>query len=156
MKFLNAFAIVTIFGLGTVASAQSPPPQTDAPSLSTRWVSSIVGMKVTTPSGATLGKVKDVIVDGYGQPTYAIISYGGVMGLGSKYVAVPWTTVAEMLERDKLLVDQGRLESAPLLAGSRPESANTSWRRAADSYWRAKVALSPAPTAETSSKQRNE
>ena len=147
MKFLNASAIVTLLGLATVASAQSPLPQTDAPSLSTRWVSSIVGMRVTTPTGTNLGKVKDVIVDGYGQPTYAIISYGGVIGLGSKYIAVPWATVAEMLERDKLLVDQGRLESAPQLASSRPESANTSWRRAADSYWRDKVALSPAPTA---------
>jgi PRC-barrel domain protein len=98
-------------------------------------------MKVETPSGARLGTVKDVIVDGYGRQTYAIISYAGMMGLGNKYTAVPWVTVAEMLQRDRLLMDQAQLENAPLLSSAKPDSTNRSWRREADSYWRGKVAL---------------
>lgn len=146
MKFLNAFAVVTALGLANVASAQSQPQETDgdAPSLSARWESSIVGMRVTTPDGARLGTVKDVIVDGYGRATYAVIAYGGMMGLGNKYTAVPWTTVAAMLHSDRLLVDQSKLENAPILAGAKPESANAPWRHAADTYWRGKVALGPA------------
>jgi len=85
--------------------------------------------------------VKDVIVDGYGRQTYAIISYAGMMGLGNKYTAVPWVTVAEALQRDRLLMDQGQLENAPLLSSAQPDSANRSWRGEADSYWRGKVAL---------------
>jgi hypothetical protein len=65
------------------------------------------------------------------------------MGLGNKYTAVPWTTVAAMLHSDRLLVDQSKLENAPILAGAKPESANTPWRHAADTYWHGKVALGP-------------
>jgi sporulation protein YlmC with PRC-barrel domain len=163
MNLINAFAIVAAFGLATVAHAQAQrpqiPTQTDsqrdavsstwgpdagATSLSARWVSAIVGMKVETPAGAHLGTVKDVIVDAYGRATFAIVAYGGMMGLGNNYTAVPWTSVAEMLHRDRLLVDQAQLENAPLLAGARPDSANTSWRREADSYWRGKLALGAA------------
>jgi sporulation protein YlmC with PRC-barrel domain len=112
-----------------------------ASNLDTKWVSALAGMKVETPSGAHLGTVKDVIVDGYGRQTYAIISYAGMMGLGNKYTAVPWVTVAEMLQRDRLLVDQAQLENAPLLSSAKPDSTNKSWRREADSYWRGKLAL---------------
>jgi hypothetical protein len=69
------------------------------------------------------------------------------MGLGDKYTAVPWATVAEMLRSDRLLVDRSQLENAPVLSGAKPDSANTSWRPAADDYWRGKVvalALGPA------------
>jgi sporulation protein YlmC with PRC-barrel domain len=146
MKFLNAFAIVAAFGLANVASAQSQPRETDgdATSLSARWVSSIVGMSVTTPAGARLGTVKNVVVDGYGRASYAVIAYAGMMGLGNKYTAIPWTSVAAMLHSDRLLMDQSQLENAPVLAGAKPESANTPWRRAADTYWRGKLALGPA------------
>jgi sporulation protein YlmC with PRC-barrel domain len=112
-----------------------------ASSLDAKWVSDLVGMKVETPAGARLGTVKDVIVDGYGRQTYAIIAYAGMMGLGNKYTAVPWLSVAEMLHRDRLLMYQAQLENAPLLSSSKPDSANISWRHEADSYWRGKVAL---------------
>jgi sporulation protein YlmC with PRC-barrel domain len=157
MKLPSAFAIVTAIGLASVACVQAQ--RTEAPSLAqrgsegrassldTKWASALVGMKVESPSGARLGTVKDVIVDGYGRQTYAIISYAGMMGLGNKYTAVPWVTVGKMLQRDRLLMDQGQLENAPLLSSAKPDSANRSWRREADSYWRSKVALGVASTA---------
>jgi sporulation protein YlmC with PRC-barrel domain len=160
MKSLNAFALVAAFGLANVACAQAQPPaaptETDssggksaggsdasATALNAKSVSAILGMKVETPAGASLGRVRDVVVDGYGRATYAIVSYGGMMGLGNNYTAVPWTTVTEMLHSDRLLVDQAQLENAPMLSGAKPDSANTSWRREADSYWRGKVAMGP-------------
>jgi sporulation protein YlmC with PRC-barrel domain len=160
MKSLNAFAIVAAFGLASVACVHAQPPETPtqtasslpqreatsdagAPGLDAKWVSAILGMKVETPAGASLGRVKDVVVDGYGRAIYAIVAYGGMMGLGNKYTAVPWTSVAEMLHRDRLLIDQAQLENAPALSSAKPDSANTSWRREADSYWRSKVALAP-------------
>jgi sporulation protein YlmC with PRC-barrel domain len=137
----------------TDPSAASSLPQRDAvgfpagsdgtaSGLDAKWVSALVGMKVETPAGTRLGTVRDVVVDAYGRRTYAIISYGGRMGGGNKYTAVPWMTVADMLQRDRLLVDQTQFENAPLLPSAKPDSANGSWRREADSYWRGKVALS--------------
>jgi sporulation protein YlmC with PRC-barrel domain len=153
MKLPKAFAIMAAVGLANVAHAQAQSPQasslpqremtsiTSTPSLNAKWVSALVGMKVETPAGARLGTVKNVIVDGYGRATYAVIAYAGMMGLGNKYTAVPWLSIAEMLQRDRLLMDQGQLENAPVLPSAKPDPANRSWRREADSYWRGKVAL---------------
>lgn len=93
-------------------------------------------MKVTTPDGTYLGRVTEVVVDGYGKSTFAIISYGGLMGVNRKYAAVPWAVVAEMLESDRLLVDRSQLENAPLLSNAKSGSAQAGWRHAANSYWR--------------------
>jgi sporulation protein YlmC with PRC-barrel domain len=160
MKSFNAFAIVAAFAFANFGCAHPPAretassapqretvrsgePDAAASALNTKWVSAVVGMNVETPAGTRLGKVRDVVVDAYGRQTHAIISYGGMMGLGNKYTAVPWAAVAEMLQRDRLLIDQAQLENAPLLSGAKPDSANSSWRREADSYWRGKVAVGP-------------
>jgi len=98
-------------------------------------------MPVESSAGATLGRVQDVIVDGYGRPAFAIVSYGGVVaGLGAKYAAIPWETVAEMLDRDKLVVNQPILERAPALAGAGADARSGEWRRDAKLYWNGKVA----------------
>lgn len=141
----SALAIVVALGLTHGASAQTQPPEVpsdgSSTSLNARWVSALTGMKVETPAGAHLGTVREVIVDGYGRASYAIIAYGGMMGLGNHYTAVPWATVADMLHRDRLLIDQAQLENAPLLPGAKPGAANRTWRRDADSYWRGKLAV---------------
>lgn len=114
---------------------------TVAARLDARWLSAIVGMPVASSAGATLGRVQDVIVDGYGHPAFAIVSYGGmVASLGAKYAAIPWQTVAEMLERDKLVVNQPILEKAPTLSGAGADARNGEWRRDAELYWNGKVA----------------
>jgi hypothetical protein len=104
-----------------------------------KWVSAIVGMKIETPAGALLGRVQDVVMDGYGRPSFAIVSYGGVMGLRSRYTAIPWATVAEMLDRDRLLVDRSNLENSPLLMSAKPQPEDKDWRRAAEGYWNGKI-----------------
>lgn len=158
MKSPSAFAIVVAVGLINAGCVQ-PPPETQAltdandtgaavsapvsassASLSAKWVSDLVGMRVETPGGARLGTVKDVTVDGYGRQTYAIIAYAGMMGLGNKYTAVPWLNVAEMLQRDRLIMDQLQLENAPVLSSAKPQLSNNSWHREADDYWRDRLA----------------
>jgi sporulation protein YlmC with PRC-barrel domain len=104
-----------------------------------RWVSAIVGMKIVTPAGALLGRVQDVVIDGYGRASFAIVSYGGVMGVGTKYTAIPWEAVAEMLERDRLLVERSNLEKSPLLLNAKPAPGDNDWRGAAESYWNGRV-----------------
>lgn len=116
------------------SGADSAPARLDA-----KWVSAIVGMQIVTPAGARFGRVQQVVVDGYGRASFAIASYGGVMGVGTRYTAVPWATVAEMLDRDRLRVERSNLENAPLLLSATPGLGDKGWRRAAESYWNGKV-----------------
>ena len=38
-----------------------------------------------------LGKIEDVVVDaGSGRIAYAVLSFGGFLGMGDKYFAIPW------------------------------------------------------------------
>ncbi len=61
-------------------AASTPPPaavQQRGPTgagLDAKWSSAIVGMPVKSSAGAELGRVQEVIVDGYGRPAFAILS----------------------------------------------------------------------------------
>ncbi|MGB3222892.1 MAG: PRC-barrel domain-containing protein [Desulforhopalus sp.] len=52
--------------------------------------SSINGDKVKNPQGESLGKIEDLMINlESGRVTYAVLSFGGFLGLGEKYFAIP-------------------------------------------------------------------
>lgn len=78
--------------------------------------SKITGRSVTNAKGEDLGDVKDVVVDvESGNVAYAVISFGGFLGIGDKYFAVPWDALKIEGYDDKVLmdVDKKTLENAP-------------------------------------------
>ena len=110
--------------------------------LDAKWVSAVVGMKIVTPAGASLGKVNEVILDGDGRATFALVSYGGVFGVGTKYTALPWDVVAELLDRDRLVVERASLENAPQLLEAKPATDDRQWRVNAEDYWKRRLEAS--------------
>ena len=45
-------------------------------------------------NGETLGQIKSFMVDKYtGRVAYAIMTFGGTMGLGTSYFPLPWQTL---------------------------------------------------------------
>ncbi len=49
------------------------------------------GTEVYSPSGEKLGKIEDVALEKVsGEVAYAIVSFGGFLGLGSEHHPVPW------------------------------------------------------------------
>src|SRR5215475_379675 len=58
--------------------------------------STFVGADVENPKGENLGDIKDVVIDrATGRIAYAVVSFGGFMGLGEKLFAVPWGAFAQ-------------------------------------------------------------
>lgn len=53
----------------------------------------VIGMPVFSPDGATVGKISNLLIDQDQQVTGAILSVGGLLGIGSKTVAVPWESL---------------------------------------------------------------
>jgi sporulation protein YlmC with PRC-barrel domain len=52
--------------------------------------SKLMGMKVKNRQDEDLGTIKDLVVDlESGKVAYAVLSHGGVLGIGGKYVAIP-------------------------------------------------------------------
>lgn len=74
------------------------------------------GDTVVNLTGETLGKIRDIMIDvPSGRVAYAVMSVGGVMGIGDKLFAVPWNAL--VLDADNhcfvLDVSKERLKDAP-------------------------------------------
>jgi len=50
-----------------------------------------IGADVQNPQGQNLGDIKDIVIDrASGRMAYAVVSFGGFLGMGEKLFAVPW------------------------------------------------------------------
>ena len=78
--------------------------------------SSVTGDKVVNRGGDELGKIEDVMVDVQGNRiAYAVLSFGGFLGIGDKLFAVPWEALTLDAEEKRFILDESkeRLENAP-------------------------------------------
>jgi len=79
--------------------------------------STFIGADVENPQGQNLGDIKDVVIDrASGRIAYAVVSFGGFLGMGEKLFAVPWGAFSQPnTNNDKfvLAVDKERLKNAP-------------------------------------------
>lgn len=76
----------------------------------------MIGDDVHNTKGEKLGKIEEIMIDRpSGHVAYAVLSFGGFLGMGDKLFAVPWNALA--LDADdhsfRLDVDKERLENAP-------------------------------------------
>jgi sporulation protein YlmC with PRC-barrel domain len=81
-------------------------------------LSDLVGTTVIAQDGRAIGEVADLLLTPAGLPEALLVSVGGIMGIGGKEVAVPWTKVAAFSnDQDYQLLAIGvrreTLETAP-------------------------------------------
>jgi len=83
---------------------------------STLSASTLIGDPVVNRSGENLGKIEDLMIDPeLGRVSYAVLSFGGFLGVGNKLFAVPMQAM-KLSRQDKrfiLDVDKERLKNAP-------------------------------------------
>ncbi|OQW32264.1 MAG: hypothetical protein A4E19_19735 [Nitrospira sp. SG-bin1] len=92
----------------------------------------LIGKHVTNLEGKDLGEIKDLVINwrSGGFVEYAVLSFGGFLGLGDKYFAVPWEIMT--LSKDKehfiLNVKEERLKNAPGFDKDNwPDMSNREW-----------------------------
>jgi sporulation protein YlmC with PRC-barrel domain len=94
------------------------------------------GDRVRNPAGEDLGKIEEIMIDiPTGRVAYAVIAFGGVMGIGEKLFAVPWSALS-LNERDHefiLDLDRRRMEESPGFDPNHwPDMADPAWEAQAD------------------------
>ncbi|MEM8559349.1 MAG: PRC-barrel domain-containing protein [Bacteroidota bacterium] len=93
--------------------------------------SSISDTTVVNPQGTSLGDIKDLMVDPQtGRVLYAVLDFGGFLGIGNKLFAVPLQAFDVDTDRERFVlnVTQERLENAPGFdQNDWPSSADTSF-----------------------------
>jgi len=89
------------------------------------------GNDVYNAQDEDLGDIKEIMLDvASGKIAYAVLSFGGVLGLGEKLFAVPWKALKLDTENKRFILDvsKERLESAPGFdKDDWPDMADTTW-----------------------------
>ena len=86
--------------------------------------SNLVGVSVKNKGGDTVGDINDVVFAPNGQVSVYIIGVGGVLGIGEKNVAVPFSAVTLTTDKDMkrtavLDVTMDALKTAPTYTSER-------------------------------------
>jgi hypothetical protein len=101
------------------------------------------GTDVYNRNGDHLGTVHDVMIDKRtGQVEYAIMSFGGFLGIGESYHPLPWRTLTYDTSMGGYVVDvdRTRLDMAPrYTSSSLPDWSDRGYRSRIDEYWIAPV-----------------
>lgn len=73
--------------------------------------STVSGYKVCNPAGEDLGKIEEIMLDAdANRIAYAVLSFGGFLGLGDKLFAIPWGALRVKEDCCELDVPKERLE----------------------------------------------
>jgi sporulation protein YlmC with PRC-barrel domain len=76
----------------------------------------LVGLSVMGQQDEEIGSISDILVDTEtGQVAFAIVSAGGVLGVGGDQYIVPWTAlqISPEAEDARINISQDRLQEAP-------------------------------------------
>ncbi len=79
-------------------------------------IKKIVGTKVLSTAGEELGTLKELVIDlDDGRIAYAVLSFGGFLGLGDKLFAIPWEALIMDVEENRFILDLDKevLKHAP-------------------------------------------
>src|SRR6202795_1382682 len=78
--------------------------------------SKVNGTTVYNRAGEKLGSIYDIMLDKIsGKAEYAIMSFGGFLGIGDRYHPLPWSVLRYDTSKGGYVVnlDRARLEGAP-------------------------------------------
>lgn len=97
------------------------------------------GEDVYSHKDEDLGDIKEIMLDMQtGRVAYAVLSFGGFLGIADKLFAVPWSALKLDTENKRFIlnVDKERLESAPGFDKDHwPDMADPNWQNMISSYY---------------------
>ncbi len=76
----------------------------------------VLGTDICNPAGDKIGKVEDLVLDKLSNNImFAIVSFGGFLGMGQKYHPIPWSSLEYDPEEGSYMVDftKEQLQAAP-------------------------------------------
>ena len=102
--------------------------------------SKVIGEAVINRQNEDLGKIRELVFDAKsGRLAYAVLSFGGFMGMGNKLFALPWASLEFSATGNKLVLgmDKEKLKSAPGFdpAAKWPDFADRMWGSSIHTYY---------------------
>jgi sporulation protein YlmC with PRC-barrel domain len=110
----------------------------------------LIGDSVVNATDDDLGDIKEIMLDMQtGQVAYAVLSFGGFLGMGDKLFAVPWQALHldTVNKRFVLDIDKQRLQNAPGFdKDAWPDMADAQWAQHIHSFYGTDPTRPGAPT----------
>ncbi len=132
-RFQNSEATHRI--TGNYWSGDGPGPRVMA-------ADTLAGDEVKNLDGDHLGTIQNIVLDVVsGRIAYAVMTFGGIMGMGEKLFAIPW--MALTLDADDrcfvMDIDKNQMENAPGFDKHQwPSMADERWARTVHDYYDAR------------------
>ena len=125
--------------LGMYKGSSAGPDGRHGPGPEVMGAATLVGNDVYNLDDEDVGEIKEIMLDmRNGKVGYAVLSFGGFLGMGEKLFAVPWDALKLDTENKRftLNVSKDRLEQAPGFDWEHwPDMADKSWAREIHSYY---------------------
>ena len=99
----------------------------------------VKGTNVFNRAGDKLGSIDDVLIDKVsGRTIYAVLSFGGFLGMGEKFHPLPWATLKYEAHKGGYVVDLDKkvLEDAPNYDRGSTFEWTPAYGRTVDSYYK--------------------
>jgi hypothetical protein len=99
--------------------------------------SELIGSDVYGTDNDSIGEIEDIVVTKSNEPAYALVSYGGFLGMGENYAAVPLSKL--MISEDRYVFANftaEQLQQAPAISrGDKDWWTNDEWRKKNDAFY---------------------
>jgi len=99
----------------------------------------LTGHKVQNAAGEDRGKIEDLVLDeSSGRILYAVLSFGGFLGMGNRLVAIPWVRLRLQSDHKGFIlnIDNETLEHAPFFDKEHwPDMSLPEWRDRTETYF---------------------
>lgn len=107
----------------------------------------IIGATLRDAKNRKIGNIKDLVLDRErGEIAYAVVSFGGVLGVGRKLHAIPWQAMEPGDDGRHYILhaDRETINQAPSFDMARwPDMADPKWSGEIDRYWNRMVGRGP-------------
>jgi len=104
--------------------------------------STLTGDSVVNLQNESLGKIEHIMLDlASGRVAYAVLSFGGFLGMGDKLFAIPWSSLTVDTENKQLVlnIDKKLLDNAPGFDNEHwPNMADRTWATGINKYYGAR------------------
>lgn len=97
----------------------------------------LIGSSVQNTQGNDLGKISDVSLDKEGNIRFAILSYGGIMGIGDKLIPIPLDAISFKDEKLAVVnISEEKLKTAPSISKEQGvDISNRAWVEETSSFY---------------------
>ena len=99
----------------------------------------MMGTYVQNPKGEYMGKIMDLMIDPHdGRIAFVVLSHGGMLGIPTRFVAVPFSALAPNAAKKTFILDVSKEKMADAPSFSRdnwPDVTNREWGAETYTYY---------------------